>query len=342
VRSGGHSAARYGWSVVASTEPELLAGYPVARAADVDEAHEAVSRTYLPHRLDVLDRNVRLDMSLNAVQVGAITAGYLRYGGGVRLVTADAANYHVNVPVVGSCEQRCGSFEPVLTSPARAAVFMPGHPAELRWQPDCAQLCLMIDKCELELELQRQIGRPLGKPVRFATAMDLATPAAQSWLAVLELMDREMGRPGGFAHYPLVVAHLQNLVIAGLLLAQPHNYSDLFEISARPAAPRTVRRALELIEGEPERPWSSTTLAQEVAVSVRALQEGFQRSFGLPPMAYLREVRLDRVHDELVSAAPGTVTVTAVAARWGFLHAGRFSTAYRRKFGCLPSDTLRG
>jgi AraC-like DNA-binding protein len=201
---------------------------------------------------------------------------------------------------------------------------------------------MMIDRSRLELELEQQLGRPLGKPLRFTTAMDLSTPAAQSWLAVLELLEREAGRPGGIAHYPLSSGHLQSLVIAGLLLTQPHNYSELLVAAARPAPPRAVRRAVELIEDEPGRQWSSASLAHEVAVSVRALQEGFQRSFELPPMAYLREVRLNRVHAELTSAAPDSVTITGVAARWGFLHPGRFATAYRRKFGCLPSDTLRG
>jgi AraC-like DNA-binding protein len=58
-------------------------------------------------------------------------------------------------------------------------------------------------------------------------------------------------------------------------------------------------------------------------------------------MVYLREVRLNRVHDELLSAAPDDVTVSVVASRWGFLHHGRFAEAYRRKFGCSPSATLR-
>jgi AraC-like DNA-binding protein len=46
--------------------------------------------------------------------------------------------------------------------------------------------------------------------------------------------------------------------------------------------------------------------------------------------------------DELAVADPGGTTIAAVAARWGFLHAGRFSSVYRRKFGVLPSETLHG
>jgi hypothetical protein len=172
-------------------QTELLRGHPVVRAMDVDEAHEAVTRTYLPHRLEVLDREIDLDVRLNAVRVGAVTAGYLRYGSAVRLGTVDAGNYHVNIPVAGRCEQRCGSWEPVFAGPGRAAVFMPGYPADLRWGAACAQLCLMIDRHELELELQRQMGRPLGERLRFTTAMDLGTPAARSWLEVIALLERE-------------------------------------------------------------------------------------------------------------------------------------------------------
>ncbi|VVJ21993.1 Uncharacterised protein [Amycolatopsis camponoti] len=323
-------------------QTELLPAHPVARANDVDEAHEAVTRTYLPHRLEVLDRGTDLDMRLNAVRMGAVTAGYLRYGSAVRLGTVDAGGYHVNIPVTGRCEQRCGASEPVFAGPGRAAVFMPGHPADLRWGAGCAQLCLMIERHELELELERQLGRPLGERPRFTTTMDLDTPAARSWLEVLALLEREADRPGGITHHPAAAAHLQSLVIAGLLLAQPSNYSDHLHAPAAPAPPRALRRAVELIEDEPGLPWTSSTLAREVSISVRALQEGFQRWFGLPPMAYLRDVRLTRVHDELAVADPDGTTIAGVAARWGFLHAGRFSTAYRRKFGGLPSETLHG
>jgi transcriptional regulator GlxA family with amidase domain len=62
---------------------------------------------------------------------------------------------------------------------------------------------------------------------------------------------------------------------------------------------------------------------------------------GTSPMAYLRELRLQAVHDELAIAEPGSIRVTEVAARWGFVHLGRFAATYRRQFAELPSDTLK-
>jgi transcriptional regulator GlxA family with amidase domain len=82
-------------------------------------------------------------------------------------------------------------------------------------------------------------------------------------------------------------------------------------------------------------------LAAQVSVSVRTLQEGFRRSLDTTPMTYLRRLRLQKVHDELAAAAPGAVSVTDVAARWGFVHLGRFAGAYRSEFGERPSQTAR-
>jgi transcriptional regulator GlxA family with amidase domain len=57
-------------------------------------------------------------------------------------------------------------------------------------------------------------------------------------------------------------------------------------------------------------------------------------------MTYLRHLRLNRVHSTLLDADPRSVTVTAVACRWGFVHLGRFAAQYRQVFGEYPSTTL--
>ncbi|MCJ1705561.1 helix-turn-helix domain-containing protein [Rathayibacter sp. VKM Ac-2926] len=71
------------------------------------------------------------------------------------------------------------------------------------------------------------------------------------------------------------------------------------------------------------------------------LQEAFRRTLDTTPMAYLRRQRLERVREELLVAAPGAVSVTEVATRWGFIHLSRFAAGYRAAFSENPSDTLR-
>ena len=70
-------------------------------------------------------------------------------------------------------------------------------------------------------------------------------------------------------------------------------------------------------------------------------REGFSRDYGVPPMTYLRRVRLHRVRAALLDAPPEATTVQSVATRFGFLHLGHFSATYRQAFGENPSATVR-
>lgn len=101
-----------------------------------------------------------------------------------------------------------------------------------------------------------------------------------------------------------------------------------------------MARAVDLIEDDPGRQWLVTELAQECAVSVRALQDGFVRQVGVPPGRYLRRARLRRVRSDLMAADSRERSVSEVASRWGFLHLGRFAALYSEAYGELPSQTL--
>jgi AraC-like DNA-binding protein len=102
-----------------------------------------------------------------------------------------------------------------------------------------------------------------------------------------------------------------------------------------------VRAAITHMHEHAHEPISSTDVARAVGLSVRGLQQAFQRQVGESPNAHLRAIRLDRVRTELRASAPGT-TVAAVARHWGFAHLGRFAASYTERFGEYPRDTLLG
>ena len=240
---------------------ERYPGLPVVRTADLDEALDRIGRVFLPHRIDVIDRAGRLDAQLNALQLGSVTAGYLRYGPEVRMVTAEASHYHVNIPLAGTVESRCGRREPVSSTSQRPAVFMPGAPADIRWGAGSAQLCLMLSRRAVDQELEKLLGHPLTRPLEFAVAMDLTARGAAAWLTTLDLLEQEAGRADGMLRFPLPAAHLESMIIHGLLLAHPHNHSEELLRRAAGPRPRTVRRAVELLEERPDHPWTVAELA---------------------------------------------------------------------------------
>ena len=63
---------------------------------------------------------------------------------------------------------------------------------------------------------------------------------------------------------------------------------------------------------------------------------------GFPDYALIdsgRRCKLERVHARLQLSS--TRSVTEVALDHGFMHLGRFSEAYRKRFGELPSQTWK-
>jgi AraC-like DNA-binding protein len=102
-----------------------------------------------------------------------------------------------------------------------------------------------------------------------------------------------------------------------------------------------LRAAVEHVHAHADEPITIADLARVAGLSVRSVQEAFRRTFGVSPLTYVRQVRLDRVHEELLALDPRTVSVGQVATRWGFAHLGRFSAAYAERFGEYPKQTLR-
>ena len=104
---------------------------------------------------------------------------------------------------------------------------------------------------------------------------------------------------------------------------------------------KLVQRAEEIMSDRLALPVTLTDLCQELKTSKRSLYYAFNEYFGLPPMQYLKILRLNGVRRALKLADPQTSKVTTIAGRYGFWHMGQFSTDYRIMFGESPSTTLR-
>jgi len=112
--------------------------------------------------------------------------------------------------------------------------------------------------------------------------------------------------------------------------------------SAPSLKPETIERlhyAKEILTTQFAQPLSLPQLAQQVGLTHRSLQRGFQALFSMTVMGYLQQRRLEQAEQLL---RQGDRTVAEVAMRVGYGHLGNFASAFKRRFGITPSQCLAG
>jgi AraC-like DNA-binding protein len=319
---------------------DIFDSSPRIQTTDVDEATDVLSRVYLPVTLRPAGSN-SMKMDLKAEELPMLTAGYLHFGTDISIGGDDIPAYYIEAPLSGTAVNawRDGRLEK--TTAGSAAVFTPGMPVDLNWSGDCREICIKVTEGQMRRQLETMLNRPVRKRITFARSMSLSTRASRDWFGLVRLLAREAGQPDGILAHRLAIDSLQHLLVQGLLLIQPHNYAEALAEDEPCASTAVVRRAIDLMHAHPETPWTTVQLASATGVSARALQKAFQRSGYLPPMTYLRRLRLHKARAELTAHRPNEHTVTAVASHWGFLHLSRFAEQYRQLFGESPSATLK-
>lgn len=101
-----------------------------------------------------------------------------------------------------------------------------------------------------------------------------------------------------------------------------------------------LRRARDHIETHASQSVKLSSLAKTLGMSMRALQVGFKRAFGCSPRDFIIECRLEKARKMLLEARR-EASITQIALDCGFGDLSHFSAKYRRKYGELPSETIR-
>jgi AraC-like DNA-binding protein len=312
------------------------------RTTSPEEARHLCESAFYPHRLTLLGSSNGFALSQRAATVGPITLGDVTYETDVRLgFEEDRASYHVDVPLIGGLESFYRGRE-VTATPEVASVYRPeGEVTVTRWPAGSRHLAVSIDRLAVDGALESLTGRPVHAPIAFEPALLLDSRAARSWVQLLMTVHQQSGFPDGLTRHPLVCEPLVESLIHGLLLLVDHPCREALAAPVPAVRPAAVRDAMHLIETMPDLPLTTAMLAKQCHVSVRTLQEGFQRHLGTSPMTYVREVRLRRAHSDLRSADPSRSTVASIAHRWGFTHLGRFAAVYKARYGETPMRALR-
>ncbi|MBS1696577.1 MAG: AraC family transcriptional regulator [Actinobacteria bacterium] len=323
--------------------PPALANNEIFYTENVRSAASMIGRALAPARLTVAGgASDRFAATMHGVRLRNVSMLYLDLTVCATLNIPELGRYFaVHMPMNGRalCDLDGHSFE---ANTIRALVTSPGTSLTMHFDDDSPQLLIRIEETALVEYLTRMRGRRLTRPLVFHPDFDLTTDAAMRWHAAVQLLHTEVYHAGSLVQRGLGISGIEELLMNSLLHLQPSTYQEEFVRPVKHEARRVVRDAIKYIDAHLAEPITMASIAANVHMSVRSVQQGFREELGVSPMTYVRDRRLERVHDELTDALPSDgVTVTDVANRWGFHHLGSFAVEYRKRWGITPSETLR-
>jgi AraC-like DNA-binding protein len=307
------------------------------RTQNIDQAIEAVSKVYCPHTIKITGRASGIDSVLEILRPGPQPLVHLSYAAPVKV---DAEDFpHLFLAIHSTCGAAAVRQNERLAEwhAGQTMLFSAGLETQFHFDRDFAQTSVRLDIDMLEATCARWLGHPLERRLRF-TLRPFAPTLETEWRRVLAfLADQQAGAspPEGPARQAF-----DEYLLTLVLQHHPHNHSEEMNRDAAAPSPGIVRRAERFMRDNVEAPLTIAGIAAELGVGVRTLQAAFRTWRSTTPSAFLRDLRLQRVREEL-RQGDTSAFVTDVALRAGFTHLGRFSAAYRQTFGESPNTTRR-
>ena len=310
----------------------------VLEHCDPDQLLEVIDGTHVVHQV-LPGGELRAKVEKIHLDASVVQRGY--YGMGV---VADGAmpSGVVSIGIITGTREK--SVINGFACPLHSVQLYPeGCEINYRALPANSWAAYCIERDRIQEMAVRLCGRPLPIPRRSAVSIETDETDGQRILATVEAVFALGAYPKPGAAIDALVQQLEEQLICELACAldkRAHaGYSrDGGRVVRRPDL---MRRAEDYMRANLAEPYSLSNVATAAGMNHRSLQRYFQSIYGVTPHVWFRCMKLNAVRRELRQSSGTTVRIGDIAARWGFLHFGRFAEDYRQLFGERPKDTLR-
>ncbi|MBY3416281.1 AraC family transcriptional regulator [Rhizobium laguerreae] len=307
---------------------------------DPDELSEILSTPNSPIKV-AAEGNMPIAYRCNFVSVGEeVTVADCTYEGTI-LIRREAPSDRMIVfmPMEGNASFE-GMREQIYSVPARGTILEAGRAAGARLFGPRRHFGLFVDQAKIVSHLTHMFERTISGDIDFHPHIDLTNGPGLVLQQIVSSLHRGLSGDGPLQRAPLAVSSLCDAAIYLLLESCPNRYSNELALPAPAPAPRHVKWAIDFMQEHIAEPISLSDIAMAAKVSIRTLQQGFRQFRNTTPMSYLQDLRMAAAHRDLLES-DARQAIADVALKWGFMHPGRFAAEYRKRFGQLPSQTLK-
>lgn len=327
--------------IYAARQPRLTSYQHCFASSDLDETCQYIGEALKPHQLTLLDRSQSLHANVGRTNFGHISFMYIHHGADVYVYPGKLEKIFIfQVPInTGDHCVRVGE-NLIQVVPGTAYMVSPTLDLELRMSRSCDNFVLALDRQYLEQHLEQQLQRRLDLPLEFVPRVELYQPASRELVDFMFFLTHQFNSSSTkLRDNPMrtqVESLFSNIVLTNLM----HNYREELVGESVAPRPRYIKRAEEYIRANAHLSLTPQDIAKETNVSLRSIYAGFRLYLHCTPMAYVKNVRLEKINRKLQCEDAG-VTVAQLTSQYGFGSSGNFAASYRHRFGELPSETIQ-
>lgn len=304
---------------------------------DLKETCKNVGKILKPHLLKTEIKNSEFSATMHHVKTGLLSLSRLEYGADVHIEPDYLDHFYlIQIPVQGYAEIEYAK-QKFISYTRVASIISPDLPLKMRWKKDAPQLMLKINKSDFLHHVQQNLPHYENTPI-FNPKLDFSTLGGSYFLQLMTTLIDALSVKNHPLHHPIALKQFESSLFNALLYGQENDaLNAINRYQEKLVSPHFIKRTECYIRENLHEPLNIEILAKNAGVSTRTLFSGFKNFLGTTPMAYLKDLRLEKAHQELRNSE--YQSVTDIAYKWGFTHLGRFSQEYKRRYGELPSST---
>ena len=187
------------------------------------------------------------------------------------------------------------------------------------------------------LSLSRAGGEPISRglsPILIGNCDQSTVSGPQAFRIDAKAIERAASGAGGMAFLRTVA----NLLLVQAVRMAIENILPPETTAAEIFGTPQIGTALRLMDTQPEKNWSVSSLAAMVGMSRSAFAALFRQSVGDPPMQYLSKMRIEQSARLLKS---NRHSIARIAQDVGYESVSSFARAFKKQFGATPGAYRR-